>query len=90
MFETIETILKNRKITIYRLSKETGICKTTLESWKNRKNYLSFEKLCKIADFLEVDLNIFRKKLNKGENETDGFQKRIIEKNKKRYTKSEK
>lgn len=60
MYETIVTHLKSKEITLYRLSKDLDINLNTLISWKNRKNYLSFPQLCKIADYFGMSLDEFR------------------------------
>lgn len=61
MYETIEKLLKQRGLTIYRLSKITGIAESTLGAWKRRGNYLNFTDLCKVADELNISLDEFRK-----------------------------
>lgn len=65
MWNKVEKILKQKHLSIYRLSKMTGIHETTLRNY--RKNYShpggvspSFKNACKIADALGVSLDALR------------------------------
>lgn len=67
MWSKVEEILEEKKVTIYQLSKLSGIHINTLYNY--RKNYSheggskpSFENMCKIADALEVSLDELRGK----------------------------
>ena len=56
MYEIFEKLLKERGITAYRVSKETGITTATLTSWKQGRYTPKPEKLQKIANYLDVSL----------------------------------
>lgn len=53
----IKSIRKRKKITLYQLSKITGISRTYLRNLENNKNFNpTFAVLTKIADALEVHM----------------------------------
>ena len=67
MWNKIEKILKEKHMSIYRLSKESGVNENTLRNYK--KNYSNpdgvdprFKNVCKIADALNVSLDDLRDK----------------------------
>ena len=57
MYEIFEQLLKKRKITPYRVSKETGVPQSTLSDWKRDRSVPKTEKLQKIANYLGVALD---------------------------------
>jgi len=57
MYEIFEQLLKKRKITPYRVSKETGVPQSTLSDWKRGRSVPKTEKLQKIANYLGVTLD---------------------------------
>ena len=57
MYEIFEQLLKKRKITPYRVSKETGVPQSTLSDWKRGRSVPKAEKLQKIADYLNVTID---------------------------------
>jgi len=57
MYEIFEQLLKKRKITPYRVSKETGVPQSTLSDWKRGRSVPKTEKLQKIADYLNVSVD---------------------------------
>ena len=59
MFNILEKILKERKLTVYKLSKETGIAQATFSIWKNKNLLPSIKNLKIISNYLNVDINIF-------------------------------
>ena len=61
LWDIIQIQLDKQKITIYRLAKLTGIPDTTLHNYKNGSEP-SFKNMCKIADALDVSLDIFRER----------------------------
>ena len=61
----IQKYLDKRDMTVYRLSKITGIPNNTLYQYKNQDVEPSFKNMVKIADALDVSLDIFRKKVSK-------------------------
>lgn len=56
----IQHLLNKKKISIYRLSKLTGIPMNTLYYYKNHSVEPSFGNVIKIADALNVSLDAFR------------------------------
>lgn len=67
MREVLIELLEERNITEYKLSKMTGISTGTLSDFRTGKTKaLSFENFEKIADALDISLDLFRtKKKNK-------------------------
>ena len=59
MYEKFETLLKERGITAYQVSKDTGIATATLTEWKNGKYTPNLNKLMILADYFEVPLEHF-------------------------------
>lgn len=62
MWNIVEKILKERSLTIYRLSKMTGISDNTLRNYRTKQSDPSFTNACKIADALKVSLDDLREK----------------------------
>ena len=62
MWNVVEKILKERSLTIYRLSKMTGITDNTLRNYRTKQSDPSFTNACKIADALKVSLDDLREK----------------------------
>lgn len=60
MWNQLEELLKDKKISRYKLSKLTGIRQSTLQTYKDGTEP-SFKNMCKIADALDVSLDVFRK-----------------------------
>jgi DNA-binding Xre family transcriptional regulator len=61
MNKIIDELLKEKNLTDYRLSKLTGVSTSALSSLRTGKvKSLSFENLEKIADALDISLDIFR------------------------------
>lgn len=52
--EIIQNLLASRKITAYRLSKETGISQRLIGYWKKGEKKPSYENLKKLSDFFNV------------------------------------
>lgn len=57
MYKIFEQLLKEHKVTAYRVAKETGITTATLTSWKQGKYTPKQEKLQKIADYFGVTVD---------------------------------
>lgn len=57
MYEIFEALLKERGVTPYKVSKETGISTATLSDWKNGRSTPKQDKLKKIADYFGVSLD---------------------------------
>ena len=62
MWNVVEKILKERSLTIYRLSKMTGISDNTLRNYRTKQSDPSFTNACKIDDALKVSLDDLREK----------------------------
>ena len=59
MYEKIERLLQQKKITAYTLCKETGISTAALSGYKHGRMKPSFETLKKIADYFNVPIDYF-------------------------------
>lgn len=60
----IEKRIKEQGISIYKLSKITGIPNATFYNYRNGSEP-SFKNMCKIADALDVSLDYFREEEKK-------------------------
>jgi len=61
MIDILEKLLQDRNLSYYRLSKMTGIPTSSFTVLKQGKvKYLSFENMEKIAEALDVSLDVFR------------------------------
>ena len=56
MYRNFENILKMKKITAYKVSKETGVATTTLSEWKKGTYIPKINKIMKIANYLGVTI----------------------------------
>ncbi|KXN77701.1 hypothetical protein IMAU10142_01540 [Lactobacillus helveticus] len=65
MWKIVEKYLQQKNITIYKLSKLTGIPDNTLRNYRSKKSDPSFTNACKIADALGVSLDNLREKRDK-------------------------
>ncbi|RMC48928.1 helix-turn-helix transcriptional regulator [Lactobacillus sp. ESL0228] len=61
MWEMIQKIMDKKKISIYKLSKLTGLPWSTINNYRNGSE-MSFTNACKIADALEISLDELREK----------------------------
>lgn len=62
MWEKIEVLLAEKKMTKYELAKKAGLNQNSLiDLKKGRKKSLKFDDVVKIADVLDVSLDKFRK-----------------------------
>ena len=57
MYEIFAQLIKERNLTLYKVSKETGIANTVLYAWKNGKSSLKQDKLVILADYLGVSVS---------------------------------
>lgn len=60
----VQHLLDEQKMSVYRLSKLTGIPLNTLYSYKNQDVEPSFHNMDKIADVLNVNLDVFKEANN--------------------------
>jgi transcriptional regulator with XRE-family HTH domain len=58
-YQYLEDLLKSHGITVYRLSKETGIAPSTFSDWKSGRSLPKTEKLKKIAEYFGVGVSYF-------------------------------
>ena len=56
MYEYFEKLLKEKGLTAYRVSKETGVTQSTLSDWKRGRSTPKTDNMKKIADFLNVSV----------------------------------
>ncbi len=57
-YEQFYELLKQRNISVYRLSKDTGISASTFTDWKNGRSIPKAEKMRRIAKYLDVSLEL--------------------------------
>ena len=62
LWNSIQVQLDKQNMTAYRLSKMTGIPLTTIYNYKNDGKEPPFKNMCKIADALDVSLDVFRER----------------------------
>lgn len=56
MYEIFRQKLDQKGITPYRVAKDTGIPTSTLSDWKTGRSTPKLDKLIKIADYLDMNL----------------------------------
>lgn len=56
MYEIFDRLMKEKGITAYRVSKDTGISQATLSDWKKGRCIPKADKLQKIADYFGVTI----------------------------------
>ena len=59
MYIKYERLLKERQITSYKVSKDTGIPTATLSDWKTGRSKPKIDKLKILADYFGVPLEYF-------------------------------
>lgn len=64
LWKKIQYLLDKQKMSVYRLSKLTGIPLNTLYSYKNQDVEPSFHNMDKIACALNVSLDVFKEANN--------------------------
>ena len=66
LWSKIQTQLDKNDMSVYQLSKLSGIPSNTLYQYKNNGVQPTFKMMCRIADVFDVSLDIFREggKLN--------------------------
>lgn len=65
LWEKIQKQLDKCHMSVYRLSKITGIPNNTLYQYKNQGVEPSFKNMVKIADALDFSLDVFRKEVTR-------------------------
>ena len=59
MYIKYERLLKERQITSYKVSKDTGIPTATLSDWKTGRSKPKIDKLKILADYFGVPIDYF-------------------------------
>lgn len=56
-YSDFQRLLKSHGVTVYQLSKETGISASTFTDWKNGRSFPKADKLARIANFFSISLD---------------------------------
>lgn len=59
MYSKFERLLKERNLTPYRVSLDTGIAQSTLSDWKSGRSKPKVDKLKILADYFGVPIEYF-------------------------------
>ncbi|MFR8759178.1 MAG: helix-turn-helix domain-containing protein [Negativibacillus sp.] len=59
MYKVFEQLCKEKHVSAYKVSKETGVHQSTLSDWKRGKATPKVDKLQKIADYFNVPVSVF-------------------------------
>ncbi len=59
MYEKFVELLQKNDVTPYRVAKSTGISQVTLSDWKKGRSTPKVDKLSKIANYFNVQLEYF-------------------------------
>ena len=59
MYEKYRQLRDDKGVTDYRVSKDTGITKSTFSDWKNGRSKPKIEKLQILANYFDVPLEYF-------------------------------
>ncbi|WP_407350338.1 helix-turn-helix transcriptional regulator [Lactococcus garvieae] len=63
MLDKLDALLEERGLTYYQLHKMTGISTSVFSNLRRtERKYLSFENMIKIAEALNISLDVFREK----------------------------
>ena len=74
-FKKLDTLIKARNVSFYKLSEELGMARSTFSDWKSGKSMPKTDKLIKIANYFGVEVSYFieqreRKRNVKNRNQT--------------------
>ena len=58
-YKRLERLLEERKISVYKVSKETGIPYTCLFDWKTGRSKPKTDKMLKLAQYFGVSVTYF-------------------------------
>lgn len=58
-YKIFEDLCVKNEVTVYRVSKDTGVATATLSAWKTGKYIPKVDKLQKIADYFSVPITYF-------------------------------
>ena len=56
-YSAFEKLLNSHHVSVYQVSKATGISASTFSDWKNRRSTPKADKLARIADFFSISLD---------------------------------
>ena len=59
MYEKFMELLRRKGVTVYEVSKQTGISASTLSDWKAGRYTPKLEKIKKLADYFGVNIEYF-------------------------------
>ena len=59
MYEKFRQLLEKRKITPYRVAKDTGLAPTVFSDWQSGKSTPKFDKLLILAKYFDVPVEYF-------------------------------
>lgn len=59
MYNKFVELLKGKGVTVYQVSKDTGISNSTLSDWKAGRSEPKLDKLKKLADYFGVEVTYF-------------------------------
>lgn len=62
MYEIFEKLRKERGVSVYKISKDTGISQAALSAWKKRGGYMNASNCQILADYFGIDVSIFTRK----------------------------
>lgn len=57
MYDIFDKLMKQKGVTMYRVSKDTKIAQATLIDWKNGKTHPKYDKMQKIAEYFNVPVD---------------------------------
>ncbi|KAF5046333.1 Helix-turn-helix domain protein [anaerobic digester metagenome] len=57
MYDIFDKLMKEKGVTMYRVSKDTKIAQATLIDWKNGKTHPKYDKMQKIAEYFNVPVD---------------------------------
>lgn len=60
MYKIFEKLLADNNVTAYKVSKETGIGRSTFTDWKNGRSVPGTDKMIKIADYFGVSVEYLK------------------------------
>ena len=66
-FKKLDTLIKARNVSFYKLSEELGMARSTFSDWKSGKSMPKTDKLIKIANYFGVEVSYFIEQKGKKE-----------------------
>lgn len=59
MYEKFLELIKQKEVSVYKVSKETGIPQSVLSDWKRGRSTPKLDKLKTLADYFGVSIDYF-------------------------------